>query len=110
MEAVSRLEHFRKWLRKSRPGQHYVYFTGSLAKAKGRFVIHDELGYAMDEPVWVENTEIVNLAKEAWHAHETGRVALFQRKLGDDNYEYSRPTPLSPRAFCGWIGRLCWRM
>lgn len=79
---MNRAKAFREWLRDAIAGHHYVYFRGSLIKARGSFEeVHGEM-------VWEENTAIIELANEVYGAHLAHRVHLFQRKLHDDDYEY----------------------
>lgn len=60
---------FRKWLRKARKGEVYVYHTGHLARDREKSVPVDQA------------------AQEAWDAAESGKVLLTQRKV-KRGYEY----------------------
>lgn len=81
---MTRLDAFREWIVKARPGQVFTYYTGFLAVDRGHIV---DFG-GDNEPEFIASGDINDLAKMALYAFEAGRLHLFQRKIHDHEYEY----------------------
>ncbi len=80
---MRRVEKFRDWIKTSRPGQIYIYYTGFLAIQRGHII---DIGGR--EQYMIANGDVDALGNLAASAFEDNRVHLFQRKLRDNEYEY----------------------
>lgn len=75
---------FELWLKKSRPGDKFIYHVGRLAIDREDIQLVPGMGYAhvFYEPYHGTGTM-------AWYAYRQGQVELVQRKLpGNRGYEY----------------------
>jgi hypothetical protein len=71
---------WKQWLRFARVGAKCVYYEGSLSA--------DRYLRKNAKEVNARARAADAIGKEAWRAHEQGRVALVQRRLGVRRFAY----------------------
>ena len=80
-------EDFKRWLKRAKPRERYVYHTGYLPQDRTKMV---EVPVVRGEfhRMAVNSGPVHHLAKLVMDAAEAGYVHLLQERIGDGKYKY----------------------
>lgn len=71
--------NFSFWLSRAKPGQKLIYHIGNLAAERHKIIANGQTRVV--EP-------LNSVATEAWEAYQKGYVALAQKRLGENLFQY----------------------